>query len=147
MTCHTTACSYPCEGTSALAPRMRLVLIEGGRADQAGPVAERPARVGSTSALTARQTACALVAGILVILAVVLASVVSDALQGRQAASALAGAATETVVVRPGDSLWSVAAEHAVPGASTSQTLAWIEEANGLEGGPVQAGQTLVVPA
>ena len=147
MTYHTTACSWPCEGTSALAAQPRLVLIEGGRTPETAPVRHaRTARREVPSALTARQSAVALLAGVLVVAAVVLASLASDALSARQAATSLAGAPTETVVVRPGETLWEIASAHTLPGVSASQALSWIEEANGLAGGLVQPGETLMVP-
>jgi LysM domain len=49
------------------------------------------------------------------------------------------------VVVRPGQSLWSVA-ERADPGADTRQVIQQIVELNGLTGDAVVAGQLLWVP-
>jgi LysM repeat protein len=49
------------------------------------------------------------------------------------------------VVVRPGQSLWSVA-ESADPGADTRQVIQQIVELNGLTGDAVVAGQRLWVP-
>jgi LysM domain-containing protein len=49
------------------------------------------------------------------------------------------------VVVRPGQSLWSVA-ERADPGADTRQVIRQIVELNGLTGDAVVAGQWLWVP-
>ena len=49
------------------------------------------------------------------------------------------------VVVRPGQSLWSVA-ERADPGADTRQVIEEIVELNGLTGDAVAAGQLLWVP-
>ena len=61
---------------------------------------------------------------------------------------ALPGAARQNlvqVVVRPGQSLWSVA-ERADPGADTRQVVQQIVELNGLTGDAVVAGQWLWVP-
>ncbi len=49
------------------------------------------------------------------------------------------------VVVRPGQSLWSVA-ERADPGADTRQVIQQIVELNDLTGDAVVAGQLLWVP-
>ena len=49
------------------------------------------------------------------------------------------------MVVRPGQSLWSVA-ERADPGADTRQVIQQIVELNGLTGDAVVAGQLLWVP-
>lgn len=136
----TTAC--PCEGTSALAyapAAPRLVLIEGGL--------DRTRRQQTPQArLSARQTALLVVAGALVVIAACLAALVSDALASSAAADALSGAATQTVVVRPGDSLWEIAERSQVAGASTSEVVSWIEAANGLSDSSLSVGQRIVVP-
>jgi LysM domain len=62
--------------------------------------------------------------------------------------SAPGGAAQQNrtrVLVRPGQSLWSVA-ESADPGADTRQVIQQIIELNGLSGDVVTAGQQLWVP-
>jgi hypothetical protein len=51
-----------------------------------------------------------------------------------------------TVVVKPGESLWSIAVE-AAPGADPRETVALIRQLNGLGSEPVLAGQQLVLPA
>lgn len=50
-----------------------------------------------------------------------------------------------TVVVQPGDSLWSIAAEH-YPSDDTRTRVEDIERANGLESPVIRAGQTLQLP-
>ena len=59
-------------------------------------------------------------------------------------AAAPAGPAT-TVVVRPGDTLWSIAARYA-PSGDAFATIEEIRRLNGLEGYTVFAGETLVLP-
>ncbi len=49
--------------------------------------------------------------------------------------------------VKPGDSLWAIAARHPVDGLSTSQGVELLTSLNHLEGGSVLPGQTLLVPA
>lgn len=49
--------------------------------------------------------------------------------------------------VRPGESLWEIAAEHAAPGSDLRVVVDEIIELNQLEGGDIQAGQRILVPA
>jgi nucleoid-associated protein YgaU len=60
---------------------------------------------------------------------------------------ALGGTApvTTTVVVQPGDSLWSIAAAR-YPGADTRERVDAIERLNGLSGPVIVAGETLQLP-
>lgn len=55
--------------------------------------------------------------------------------------------ATETLRVRPGQTLWSIAREHPSPGRSTAETVQFLAQINGLEGVAVAAGAMLEVPA
>jgi hypothetical protein len=50
-----------------------------------------------------------------------------------------------TVVVEPGDSLWSIAAAH-YPGADTRERVDTIERLNGLDSPVIVAGETLQLP-
>lgn len=50
-----------------------------------------------------------------------------------------------TVVVQPGDTLWSIATEH-YPSDDVRVRVEDIERANGLQGPVIQVGQTLVLP-
>ena len=50
-----------------------------------------------------------------------------------------------TVVVQPGDTLWSIAAEH-YPADDVRVRVQDIELANGLQGPQIEAGQTLKLP-
>jgi LysM repeat protein len=54
--------------------------------------------------------------------------------------------AAQTVVVQPGDTLWSIS-QRVRPGADPRETIAWIQDANAVDAGGLQAGQSLVVPA
>ena len=51
-----------------------------------------------------------------------------------------------TVVVEPGDTLWSIAAEH-YPGDDVRIRVEDIEQANGLAGPTIEVGRTLKLPA
>jgi Tfp pilus assembly protein FimV len=50
-----------------------------------------------------------------------------------------------TFVVQPGDTLWSIARE-VRPAADPRETIAWIQDVNGVDAGVVQIGQSLTVP-
>lgn len=50
-------------------------------------------------------------------------------------------------VVQPGDTVWQIAAGVADPGQDVRDVVARIEHLNGLDGGALQIGQRLVVPA
>ncbi|MGB4137358.1 MAG: LysM peptidoglycan-binding domain-containing protein [Microbacterium sp.] len=53
--------------------------------------------------------------------------------------------AFETVVVMPGDTLWSIA-EEAAPGADPRDVVAEISRLNNLQNGALAAGQELAIP-
>jgi LysM repeat protein len=50
-----------------------------------------------------------------------------------------------TVVVQPGDTLWSIATEH-YPADDVRARVWDIEQANGLRGPAIEVGQTLKLP-
>ena len=54
---------------------------------------------------------------------------------------------TTRVKVRPGDTLWALAARFPVEGRTTEQTADLLIRINGLDGSTIIAGQTLEVPA
>lgn len=56
-------------------------------------------------------------------------------------------AAVTTVTVSSGDTLWSIAADAASPGADVRDVVAQIADLNGLQGSQLAAGQQLEVPA
>lgn len=49
--------------------------------------------------------------------------------------------------VRPGDTLWGIAADHTEPGGDVRRGVALIMELNDLDGSLIRAGEVLVVPA
>jgi nucleoid-associated protein YgaU len=61
------------------------------------------------------------------------------------AAQGSSAGAYETVSVRPGDTLWAIAAER-YPNADTRDKVDQIEHANGLSDPVIHPGQTLRVP-
>lgn len=78
-------------------------------------------------------------------LAVVVGAVVVAGLALAVGAHGSASPAYTTVVVQPGDTLWSIAAEH-YPADDVRIRVDDIEQANGLHGPRIEAGQTLRLP-
>lgn len=54
--------------------------------------------------------------------------------------------AEKTVIVQPGDSLWSIAAAHKPEKMDTRAYISSIREVNGLKGPDIQAGDVLSLP-
>lgn len=83
------------------------------------------------------------------IVALALVGALAFSVAGRSATSQAtdgpAVAATTTVVVQPGQTLWSVA-QSLSPDTDVRETIARIQELNGLTGSSVKPGQSLVVP-
>lgn len=139
---NTSAALPATDGTSALSilPR-RLVVLEGGLRGDAPDRRANP-RAGS---LRASQALGFLLCGAAVIAAVLLASAAAGALRAARAHEAIDALPTQSVVVSSGDSLWRIA-ERCGDVASTRDVVAWIQERNGVDGGLIEPGQTLVVP-
>lgn len=53
---------------------------------------------------------------------------------------------TETIRVRPADTLWGIAAARPVNGLSTAETVQLIRSINGFETSALRAGDTVTVP-
>jgi LysM repeat protein len=108
---------------------------------------ERPAAASDVRPLRLARRGRRLARTVVVLLAVVTALVLSVA--GRsasvQAGTGPAEAATTTVVVQPGQTLWTVARGLSAD-ADVRETVARIQELNGLAGSTVRPGQQLVVP-
>jgi LysM repeat protein len=90
-----------------------------------------------------------LVAAVVVALLVGLAVLGLDRLSARPALAGTApvvAAATTSVVVQEGDSLWAIA-ERLVPGADPREVVLEIRSLNGMRSNLIQPGQALLVPA
>ena len=74
------------------------------------------------------------------------ASLLMDTVAASGRASAFAQVGTEAVTVMPGDSLWSLAEEHPVDGASTAEVVDFISQENGLSSSSLSIGQSVYVP-
>jgi nucleoid-associated protein YgaU len=82
---------------------------------------------------------------------VVVAAVVAVLLSPLAASAIRLGApepapAQRTVVVQPGDTLWSIA-QRARPDDDPRETVATIEAVNGIGAGALEPGRSIVVPA
>jgi LysM repeat protein len=51
-----------------------------------------------------------------------------------------------TVTVRPGDTVWSIAASHSKPSSDLQEMVDRISDANHLQGGTLQPGQRIRIP-
>lgn len=140
MTANTILTAEAFDGTAALETRRQphLVLIEGGR----GHVREE--RRPQPSRLSLGQYLCALGCVALLVGALCVASLVSDALGVGSRAQALSQLPEATVVVQDGDTLWGIAESLGVD-VPTRELVSWITERNDVSAAIV-AGQTLVVP-
>ena len=108
----------------------------------------RPAPVGesSTSPLRLTRRGRVVIAVMAALLVVVVSLIAAGAAQATSHSAPRLGAQNLTrVVVRPGQSLWSVA-ESADPNADTRLVIQQIVELNALTGDTVFAGQSLWVP-
>ena len=118
---------------------MAIATVELGRITPARrAVVARRRRVAARRRVLARRR---LVAA-LVLVAVV--GLIAVAWASRSEASA--PAATQTVVVAPGDTLWDIAAPLAAPGESVHVLVAEIAEANAVDAGALRPGTVLHVP-
>lgn len=142
MSHHTFAALPATDGSLALSgePR-RLVLIEGGGDSRPAAPCDGRRRGELTSAQGARLVLC----GLVVILAVALASAIVEPLRSGGSAAAIDALATESVVVSSGDTLWSIA-QRCADDLPARDVVSWIQERNGIEGGLIVPGQCLVVP-
>ena len=107
-------------------------------ASQGNPVAGKPLRL-TRRGRAVIAAAAALLAIVLMLIAASAAQATSHSVSSRMAEQDLT-----QVVVRPGQSLWSVA-ESADPGADTRLVIQQIIELNGLNGDMVLPGQRLWV--
>ena len=145
---------FGCEGSSALKPSYReLVLVDGRDSSEVLAGQRRPPRVQSRSAasgrperLTLGQLVLSLVVGAAVVIALCMTFFSSSSEVSSHQAAALESIPATSVVVHGGDSIWSLAEAHPVEGYSTQEVVTWIESRNQLESATIQAGQTLDVP-
>jgi LysM repeat protein len=80
-----------------------------------------------------------------IILALVAAVIAAALLSGPRTTAT--PARTSAIKVGAGQSLWSIATEHPMPGMSTQQAVDAIKRANHLEGSTIAEGSTLRVPS
>lgn len=134
--------SFGCDGSLALeVSRRDLTLLDG----YAAPESEASSGARADR-LSLGQFAVSLVAAAAVVLMLCAASLfVSAGVSARQG-EALETIPTASIIVRSGDSLWSLAEEHPVSGYSTQEIVTWIKARNALDSATIQAGQAILVP-
>ena len=119
-----------------------FTVVQGGRSGFQ-PLTVKPARNQQAVVAPAR---VALKVPTIVAVAVVFATSVFSARHAAYAES-VSNVTYETIRVRPGDSLWSLAEEYPIEGLSTQETSDMIRNVNHLEHGSLAAGAHLKVPA
>ena len=134
------------DGSAALSlERRSLVLIEGGRGRSQRDGRRERERANARHGLTSAQSLRFMVVCGLAVVALLVASMVSDALVAQSVAHALSDAPRESIVVSEGDSLWEIAQERC-GSLDVRDVVSWIIEENSLPGASVDAGSVLVVP-
>lgn len=125
-------------GSSALkiVERPCLEVFDGGMAEEGAPRAQHPLRGVARCALAAALAALAVAAAILA----------ADGYRQASVSATLDASPQEIVLVRPGDSLWSIAAAAGSDEVGTGELVSWIRERNGLESPELKVGQRVVVP-
>jgi nucleoid-associated protein YgaU len=85
-------------------------------------------------------------AAVFLLLAVSIADVVGGGLARASSAEAMVPVSTLSVVVQPGDSLWTIAGRTA-PTTDPREVVSRIRDLNGLRSNLIQPGQVLLVPS
>lgn len=137
---------FATDGSSALAPEVapRLVLIDGGKSKEAC-CANAVHKAGHSASKKFPLVQCILAAAVSCLLAVGLFAL--DATANVAETNALENVSRETINVKGGESLWSIASEHGIEGCSTQSVVDWIRSENQLVNSYIYAGQQLIVPA
>lgn len=127
---------YRTEGTVALEPEPtpRLRLYEGGAVPK-HVIADNRSHVKALVLLALALT-----------MSLTLGISAMDAMREASVTGLLDSAPKETISVKNGDTLWSIAERHHVRGTDTKSVVAWIEEENGLTNPTLMVGETLLVP-
>ncbi len=117
------------------------------RSAASGAAAPRPVAGSDAVPLRLTRRGRRLARTVIVLMAVLTALVLSVASRQTpvQAGTGPATSATTTVVVQPGETLWTVARGLSAD-ADVRETVARIQELNGLSGASVRPGQSLIVP-
>lgn len=146
-TTHTT--SYATSGNLALVPDEAPVftVIEGGAPRRSTRTTDQrtPLRAEFRQGEARLGVRCA-IAFVLVLVTLVGASFISDAVIAAACERSFERIGTESVVVHEGDCLWEIAEAHPVEGRSVNDVIRWIQRTNGLGNGTLYVGQELIVP-
>lgn len=98
------------------------------------------------SALAVHNTAMVKVFSIVLALVMACTWLAVDMHTKQSVDNALASVSYETIVVHQGDSLWSIAQKHPVPGCTTDQLVHHIRAYNGIEDACLSCGMRINVP-
>lgn len=127
---------------------LAFTVVQGGRSGFQ-PLTVQPARNQQTVAAPVRvalKVSTIVAVAVALTLFFVLATSVFSARHAAYAES-VSNVTYETIRVRAGDSLWSLAEEYPIEGLSTQETSDMIRNVNHLEHGSLAAGAHLKVPA
>lgn len=134
--------NYAVDGTAALqaGASPHLIVYCGGAPDSG--------MVRQTQIASRKRThgIAVVVVSFAVVVAVALAIAGLDSLRVARGTELVDVAPHETIRVGAGDSLWSLAEEHPVPGVETRLVASWIKDENGLDNSSLKIGESLVVP-
>ena len=141
--------SYVTSGNLAPVPSNAPVftVIEGGASKSASQARDRvEERRVQRQAVERRMHVRYFAAFVLVVIAIIGASLLSDSLFSQAYGRAFADVETTSVTVAAGDSLWEIAEAHPVSGRSVRDVMRWIENTNDLSNATLFVGQELIVP-
>ena len=138
------ACTYATEGTLARnAARPQFRVIEGGAAHAATAHGHGTRRRHGMPRREAR-VLCAAACCVMVVLGALWYA--GDIRASARRQQAFAAASYETIVVMPGETLWSIAQQHPVQGCTTAEVVRHISQSNALGSGLLTSGMELSVP-
>ncbi len=131
--------TYQTDGNLALrtTPTSQLTVLDGG-------IARRDSHAEAHSSnISAFPAFIVSLAAILICLAM---SYGTDLVAHQTATNSLSTAETKQIIVSSGDTLWSIAEQHPVGGASTSDIVEWIRASNNLSSSRLTIGSSIDVP-
>lgn len=136
--------AYPTNGSSALEAQATVLSVHNGYRRSQN---RRRSQDIEPEVLTFGQKVKAIAVIACVIAALAATLIFSDEAAARTYDVMFDGIAKQTITVHTGDSLWTIAEDHAPEGASVPDVVRWIEQANNLDSALIVSGQALIVPA
>ena len=99
---------------------------------------------GRAHARTSSRSTALVILEVLVLVAIIAALIAGVVMTSNRVGAQVP---TSRVFVEPGQTLWSIAAQHPIAGQTTEETAAMIARMNGVQGGRVIAGDAILVPS